>query len=196
VAGLRARKKEQVRTTIQREAIRLFREQGYDETTIEQIAEAAGVSPATYYRYYTSKEDVIVTDEYDPIIIQSLVDRPADEPLIDAVRAVMGGVLVEYFDRDRDLIVARHEMRMKTPTLQAAFHAEHERAMELFAALIARHLRRSPSDLDVRIACGALGGAMQEAIGLWFEQGAKGGPERIREILNHAIDRVGSALQF
>lgn len=196
MAGLRARKKEQVRTTIQREALRLFTDQGFDETTVEQIADAAGVSPATFYRYFTSKEDVVVTDEYDPIVIQSLIERPADEPLIDAVRAVMTGVLAEYFDRDHDLIAARHSLRVKTPALQAAFYEEQERALELFSALMARHLRRPASDLDVRIACGALSGAMQEAMGLWFEQGAKGGGKRIRELLNHAIDRVESALRF
>jgi AcrR family transcriptional regulator len=54
MAGLRARKKEQVHATIQREALRLFTERGFDETTIEQITEAAGVSPATFYRCFKS----------------------------------------------------------------------------------------------------------------------------------------------
>ena len=196
MAGLRARKKEHVRSTIQKEALRLFSKHGYDQTTVEQIADAAGVSPATIYRYYKSKEDLVVTDEYDPIVIQSLVERPADEPMIDAVRAVMTGVLAEYFDRDRELILARHTLRLATPALQAAFYDEQERTTELFAALMARHLRRSTNDLDVRIACGALTGAMQETMGLWFEQGAKGGVERIRELLNRAIDRCASALDF
>jgi|HubBroStandDraft_4_1064222.scaffolds.fasta_scaffold86817_2 AcrR family transcriptional regulator len=196
MAGLRERKKEHVRTTIQKEAIRLFTEQGYEQTTVEQIAEAAGISPATFYRYFTSKEDSVVTDEYDPIIIQALMERPADEPLIDAVRAVMAGVLATYFDRDRDLLIKRHELRRRTPALQAASFEEQERTMELFAALIARHLRRPTEDLDVRIACGALSGAMQEAVGLWFGQGAQGGEQRIREVVNHAIDRLESALRF
>jgi hypothetical protein len=48
----------------------------------------------------------------------------------------------------------------------------------------------------VRIACGALTGALQEAFGQWYTQGATGGEKRVREILNHAIDRVESALRF
>jgi AcrR family transcriptional regulator len=196
MAGLRERKREHVRTTIQREALRLFTEHGFEQTTVEQIADAAGISPATFYRYFTSKEDSVVTDEYDPIIIQLLMERPADEPLIESIRAMMTGVLVTYFDRDRELLVKRHELRRKTPSLQAAFAEEQERTSELLAALIARHLRRPVDDLDVRIACGALSGAMQEAIGLWFGQGAQGGEQRIREVLNHAIDRVESALRF
>jgi AcrR family transcriptional regulator len=196
MGGLRARKKELVHRTIQSEALRLFTEQGFEQTTVEQIADAAGVSPATFYRYFTSKEDAVVTDEYDPIVIQSIMERPADEPLIDAVRAVMTGVLAAYFDRDRDLLAARHELMRTTPALQAASAQEQERSRKLFSALIARHLRRPPDDLDVGIACGALTGALQSAFALWFEQGAKGGERRIREVLNHAIDRVESALRF
>jgi AcrR family transcriptional regulator len=196
MAGLRARKKEHVRTTIQKEALRLFVEQGFDRTTVEQIADAAGVSVATFYRYYTSKEDSVVTDEYDPIVIQSIVERPADEPLIDAVRTVMTDVMGKYLARDRDLLLVRHELRRATPALQAAFSEEHERALKLFSSLIARHLRRPVDDVDVQIACGALTGALQAAFTCWLAQGAKGGEHRVREILNHAIDRVESSLRF
>jgi AcrR family transcriptional regulator len=196
MAGLRQRKKELVRTTIQKVALRLFSERGYEETTVEQIADAAGVSPASVYRYYRSKEDLVVTDEYDPIIIQSLLERPADEPLIESVRAMMLGVMAEYFERDRELLAARMALRRNNPALQVAFAEEQARTMDLFAALLARHLRRSPNDLDVRIACGALTGALQEAFGQWYGQGATGGEKRVREILNHAIDRVESALRF
>ena len=196
MAGLRARKKEQLRTTIQREALRLFTDRGYEATTVEEIAEAAGVSPATIYRYFTSKEDLVLTDEYDPIAIQSLIERPADEPIIESVRVVMAGTFAKYIDRDREMLLARHALLRRTPALQAASFEEQERTLELFSLLIARHLRRPANDLDVRIACGALSGALKEAVGLWFEQGAKGGETRIRELINHAIDRVESALRF
>lgn len=196
MSGLRERKKVHVRTTIQREALRLFSEKGFDATTVEQIAEAAGISTATFYRYFTSKEDSVVTDEYDPIFVQSIMERPSDEPLIESVRAVMTGVVVHYVVRDRDLLVARYALRRKTPALTVAFFEEQERSQEMFTALIARHLRRPSDDLDVRIACGALMGALHETFGVWLGQGAKGGEPRLREMLNHAIDRVESALRF
>ncbi|HUA09312.1 MAG TPA: TetR family transcriptional regulator [Candidatus Acidoferrales bacterium] len=195
MAGLRAKKKEHARATIQKEALRLFIDQGYDQTTVEQIAESAGVSPATVYRYFMSKEDLVVTDDYDPLFVSSILERPAGEPLIDSIRAVMTGLL-KYFERDRELLIARHELRRRTPALQAAHIEEQERSIELFASLIARHVRRPIDDIDVRIACGALVGAMQEAFGQWLGQGGKGGELRLRELLNHAIDRIASALQF
>jgi len=194
--GLRERKTINVRTAIQREALRLFSEQGFEETTVEQVAEAAGISTATFYRYFTSKEDSVVTDDYDPIFVQSFMERPADEPLVEALRALMTGVVVHYIVRDRELLVARFALQRNTPALAAAVFEEEARTLEMFAALIARHVRRAPDDLDVRVACGAITGALHEALGSWFGHGAKGGEKRLRELMNHTIDRLESALRF
>lgn len=196
MSGLRERKKERVRSEIQRQALRLFLEHGYDQTTVENIVEAAGVSPATFYRYFTSKEDTVVTDGFDPIFIQSLVERPADEPLIDSLRIVMTDVIAKYLGRDRELMIARMQLTRATPALQLAHYAEQERTIELFSAIIARHVRRRADDLDVRIACGALTGALGEALPAWFAAGATGGEQRLREILEHTIARCASALAF
>jgi AcrR family transcriptional regulator len=196
MAGLRERKKVYVRTSIQREALRLFTEKGFDTTTVEEIADAAGISVATFYRYFTSKEDSVVTDDYDPLMVQAFMERPSDERLIDVIRTMMNDVVIQHIVRDRDVLIARHALRLHTPSLATAFHEEEERSMQMFATLIARHVRRAPSDVDVRIACGALSGAIHAAAELWFGDGAAGGEKRLRELLNRAIDRVESALRF
>ena len=98
--GLRERKKLKTRESIQREAMRLFQMQGYEETTIEQIAAAVEISPSTFFNYFPNKEDVVLYDAYDPVVASLLSERPATEPLSIAMRCVleaMGGV----FDRDR-----------------------------------------------------------------------------------------------
>ena len=194
--GLRERKKERVRSSIQRAALRLFLKNGFEQTTVEQIAEAADVSPATFYRYFATKEDSVLTDDYDPLFIQLLIDRPADEPLIDSIRAVLMGVMAEYFERDRDLLIARNTLANQTPALKAALWEEYERSLDLFSALIARHVRRTSDDLDVRIAVGALSGALQQAFNAWLAQGAPRGKSGIRHVLERAIERCAAALDF
>ena len=78
--SLRERKKAETRARIQEEAMRLFLAQGYDATTVDQIAEAAGVSHMTFFRNFPAKEDVVATDDYDPMMAELIRARPAGEP--------------------------------------------------------------------------------------------------------------------
>ena len=77
-AGLRERKKAQTRRTIQEQALRLFTANGYDRTTVQDIAAAAGVSHMTFFRYFPTKEDVVLSDDYDPMIAALIGSRPAE----------------------------------------------------------------------------------------------------------------------
>jgi len=82
--SLRERKKAQTRAAIQTHALRLFREQGYDATTIEQIIEAADVSETTFFRYFPTKEDVVVQDDFDPLMVGAYQTQPPDLPPVPA----------------------------------------------------------------------------------------------------------------
>src|SRR5579864_8423744 len=116
--GLRERKKQKTREAIQREAVRLFQESGYEETTVEQIAAAAEISPSTFFNYFPSKEDVVLYDAYDPMIVTLLAARPAGEPLSQAIRAVLT-LIGTSLERDRQVVYARSKLVMEVPDLRA-----------------------------------------------------------------------------
>src|SRR3984957_14510442 len=87
--SLRERKKARTRASLREHALRLFREQGYQATTVEQIAAAAEVSPSTFFRYFPTKEDVVLQDDMDLRLVESLARQPPDRSPIAAVRAAL-----------------------------------------------------------------------------------------------------------
>lgn len=112
--GLRERKKAATREAIQRHAMRLFREQGYAATTVDQIAAAAEVSPATFFRYFPAKEDVALYDAYDPRFVATLREQPPEVPLIPAIRAAFRATYADSLTDELDrggLIATTPELR-------------------------------------------------------------------------------------
>src|SRR5260370_19027656 len=83
--GLRERKKARTRAEIRAQGLRLFREQGYHQTSTEQIAAAAEISPATFFRYFATKERVVLSDDLEPTMLAALPAQPADLPVLTAL---------------------------------------------------------------------------------------------------------------
>ncbi|MFC5831889.1 TetR family transcriptional regulator [Nonomuraea insulae] len=96
--GLRERKKEKTRLAILDAALDLFLEQGYESTTIEQIAGAVEISPRTFFRYFTNKDHLVLWfhEHGAEILLETLAERPREEPpftsLMHALRAVLSDV--------------------------------------------------------------------------------------------------------
>src|SRR6478752_262391 len=113
--GLRERKKIKTRAAIRAQAMRLFKEQGYNETSIEQIAEAAEVSPSTFFRYFPTKEEVVLTDDIDPIVLKVLADLPADLPPLQAIRLAVSAVFEHLSPEDMEREVERQQLVYAVP---------------------------------------------------------------------------------
>jgi AcrR family transcriptional regulator len=158
--GLRERKKMKTHAQIQREALRLFREQGYDATTVEQIAEAAEVSPSTFFRYFATKEDVVLYDVLDPVMIAAFKAQPSELSPIQALRAafrdVFDGLSAEESMQQRE----RAALFLSVPQLRAAWMSEFAEGIQLLADLIAERLGRRRDDFAVRTYAGAVIGAI------------------------------------
>jgi AcrR family transcriptional regulator len=174
VAGsLRERKKLKTRESIQREAMRLIQKQGYERTTIEQIAAAVEVSPSTFFNYFPSKEDVVLYDAYDPIIGKLLLERPADEPPSVAIRHVLEE-MAGIFERDRDVILARARLWISEPSLRARLWEELERGQVFITGLIAQRSGRDPDDFEIRVSVMVIVMAAMEAMREWVRHDGKG----------------------
>jgi AcrR family transcriptional regulator len=167
--GLRERKKARTKAAIQEHALRLFQEQGYDATTVEQIAEAAEISPSTFFRYFPTKEDVVVWDDYDPMLIEAIRAQPAG---LSPIQAIRGG-LREAFSRipstEAARIRERSELSLAVPELRAASMVNLTTTMRLLAELVAERTGREPDDFAVRTFTGAVFGVWLSVLFAWAD---------------------------
>ena len=156
--GLRERKKARTRAAIQAEAMRLFRARGYQATTVEQIAEAAEVSPSTFFRYFPTKEDVVLWDDFDPIIVEAFRERPASESPITAMRAAFTAAFARISPEDLDRVRERMTLAMQVPELRAASLEQFSGTVELLAGIVGERVGRPANDLPVLALAGAVVG--------------------------------------
>ena len=162
--GLRERKKAKTRAAIQRHALQLFREQGYDATTVEQIAEAAEVSPSTFFRYFRTKEDVALYDSFDPQFIAAFEAQPADLSPAQAMRRALRQVFANMPVEEAEQQWERGRLILRVPELRMRMLDQVAEAVQLFAELVARRVGRRADDLAVRTYSGAMIGAMLSAV--------------------------------
>ncbi|MFE7358538.1 TetR/AcrR family transcriptional regulator [Streptomyces sp. NPDC057543] len=189
--GLRERKKLRTRIAIRRATYRLIAEQGYDATTIEQIAEAAEVSPSTVFRYFATKEDIVLTDEYDPVMEAGLRNRPADEPPLDSMRFIMTEALTAFLASDEEELRQRTRLMVEVPAVRARMTETLSDTAKVLAQALADRSGRSPADLEIRVFVAAVLGALREATLYWGEHGQEGD---LIALIHQALDRLEGGL--
>jgi AcrR family transcriptional regulator len=158
--GLRERKKARTRAAIREHALRLFREQGYYATTIEQIADAAEVSPATFFRYFPTKEDVVLQDDFDVISLAALEAQPAGLGPIAAFRAASTATLAALTEEDLARFRETTELTMQIPEIRARAIDEFVRTINQIADAVALRTGRDTADFEVRTIAGAIIGVI------------------------------------
>jgi AcrR family transcriptional regulator len=191
LGSLRDRKKLRTRRLLQEHALRLFAERGYDATTVEDIAAAAEVSPRTFFRYFSSKEAVVLEDEYDPLLFEELGRIDPAEPPVAAMRRIIAALLPDIYAEDRGRILARSRLIYGTPELASAVNGQLADFERLLAATLAEVHGRSPDDLEARVVAAVAVAAMRCAIEQWVA--ADGQPE-LGELLDLAFGVVEGGL--
>ena len=169
--SLRERKKAETRRTLQREALRLFAAKGYEATTVEEIAGAAGVSSMTFFRYFPTKEDVVMQDYQDDLIESSIGSQPADRPPIERLQHGLRASLAIAYPVVRESLLARMRLIQSTPALRARLWEHLHETERLIARALSRGAERSEDDLRSRIVAAACVGALSATVAVWAEEG-------------------------
>ncbi|KRV46993.1 TetR family transcriptional regulator [Wenjunlia vitaminophila] len=190
-SGLRERKKTRTRLAIRREAYRLFQEQGFEATTVEQVCAAAEVSLSTFFRYFPSKEDVVLTAEYDVLIKDALRARPPDEPVIESVRTVTRALFGAYLERYDTEARVRTRLFREVPALRFRMAQCLEESLAMLREIMAERTGLPETSLEVRVVCGALLAAVNEACFGWPEDGTS---TQLLDDIDRALDVLARGL--
>jgi AcrR family transcriptional regulator len=184
--GLRELKKNRTRAAVRQEAMRLFDEQGYAGTTVEQIALAAEISTATFYRYFRDKEDVVIVGHDQDVVEQVIAGRAPHEPLADTMRAVFLR-LAEEFEKNRDVEIVRMRLVNSVSELQGRRWCNRHAMADLLARLLAPRAGRQPDDHDLRLAITVALAAESETVSYWARIG---GAEPLADLLSAAVTAI------
>jgi AcrR family transcriptional regulator len=189
--GLRERKKQKTRWAIQEHALRLFAEQGYDATTVDQIAAAAEISSSTFFRYFKTKEDVVIEDQYDPILADAFAAQPADRAPLAALRLAVRQAFGAIDEGEQKKIFERTKLSLSVPALRARTLENFTSTVDLIGAAVAARTGREPGDAEVRVFAGAVVGALIAAIQLWVDTD---GEQPLLELIDGALVHLEAGL--
>jgi AcrR family transcriptional regulator len=185
MSGLRELKKARTRASLRECALRLFRQQGYAGTTIEQIAAAAEVSPSTFFRYFPTKEDLVLQDDFDVRIFDAFERQPIDMPILPAVRAALRESAATLTQDEWEQLRQASELSVTVTEVRARMLDEMARTIDKLTEAVAKRSGWPVTDLRVRTLSGVLLGVMA-VNSMPGKQGCTLGPD--------VFDRIDEAL--
>lgn len=181
--GRRERKKREAMRHIQRTALDLFDEHGFSHVTIERIAAVSEVSPSSVYRYFGTKEQLILYDEYDPQLMTSLERTLPDHDPVTALRMTLSTSFRQVLAADEEIIRRRMRYTMTEPSVRGEMLRESEALEAEVRAILTRHAGPDADDLAIGVVTAALMAAFMASITYWHESG-------YRQPLDTVIDRT------
>ncbi|HEY2059710.1 MAG TPA: TetR/AcrR family transcriptional regulator [Amycolatopsis sp.] len=169
MAGLREEKKRRTRQTLIEAALLLFDERGYDRSTVADIAAAAGVSPATFFNYFATKEDVVFADQhlYDEVLDEVFATAGPAEPVADVVVRTVHALATKdswSFPLDHPLTAVRTRLLAEVPVLRAGYLLRNAVVGDRWARKLHETYGPRLDEVEAAALTGAVLGAMQAAL--------------------------------
>jgi AcrR family transcriptional regulator len=192
--GLRERRKKLTAAELEAAAYRLFGERGFDAVTVDDIAAEADVSRRTFFRYFASKEDVLLADHFTQLarLRAAMAERPAEEPIVTALRNALLSMTSDFEER-KEMVILRGRLMRDTPSLQAR-SLVHQRLWEdAMREMVADRLGVDPvKDLRPGVVSAATLAAMRVAFTNWLSAGCDGD---LIALTAEALDLLDGGLQ-
>ncbi|MDR6973612.1 AcrR family transcriptional regulator [Streptomyces sp. 3330] len=198
---LRERKKQRTRDALLRAAVELFTSQGYERTTVDEIAAAVDVSQRTFFRYFAGKDEaaLALVEMTVERFVEAVRARPPHEPPLEALRQA---VLAGWYSINEvvesvvpvELYLRMYRVIESTPVLLAAHLRRSAEVEEDLARVIAAREGLDPdADPRPRLAVAVFSGVMRVTERQW-STGADFSLDRIRALTSQYLDEVGPAL--
>jgi len=152
VGDLRERKRLAAMRAIQKAALDLFDRRGFDEVTIEEIAARAVVSPRSVYRYFGTKEGILVQDEYEEPLMTASLELLRDHDIYEAARVALTTIGEQHFHQDADLTNRRARYFIDVPAVKANIYLRMDLAVDRLAEALAAPDHQPPREpLEARV---------------------------------------------
>ena len=192
ILPLSERKRQLVRDELADAAMKLFAFRGFEETTIDQITEAVGVSRRTFFRYYRSKEDVIVEfiGSLGSALRATLAARPAGEPPSVALRDAIG-LFVDKYDEEQEKSLRIARLTVRTPALLGRYLERRAQWHDDLAAELGARYGHEAGDIRLRLAAGLALEALDAAVITWVD---RDGARPLPDLADEAFGLVGPAI--
>lgn len=190
--SLRERKKLKAMRHIQEVALDLFDQHGYGHVTIERIAAEAEVSPSSIYRYFGTKERIILHDEYDPVAMRALDDELAAQDPVSALRNVIGQMVDSMVAGDEELVRRQMRYAMTEPAVRAGMNRQADEMATFIQQTLAKHSSRAPDSLEIRVTTATIVAGIMAAIAYWHDTDYRGS---LRDVMDGALDVLSRGLK-
>lgn len=187
--GVREQKKAQLRATTLEVAQELFKERGFDQTTLDDICVGAGISKRTFFRYFADKESLVFPNRDGRLeAFRSFLIANGDAENPFEVLRVATQVFSQEYNQNSDKIAAQQRLIQSSPSLRAR-EAEIDRdwELEIAAAFARRSAPGRQNELWASVAAGAVMGVVRATMREWFAQGCR---EDLNALGQMAIDSL------
>ena len=187
MAHWREQKRERTRNALREAAFRLFAEHGYEDTTVARIAAEAGVSHMTFFRYFPAKEDVVLRDDYDPLLEELVRAQPPEKPPLSRVRDAVMSAVPAVYAREREALLLRSRLLLTTPALRSRMGESLDGSRTAFERGLGDPSEAGAPPLAARVVASACVAALTTAITVWVEEG---GEADLPALMGQAFDAL------